>query len=94
VRRLLIACVLGVAAACAGNPSDPRPEGIAASVVGTPFLMAFKIPACVVTLAAAGPAGAAAEMTSADPSDRAVTLRQALDDGIRQNCGPPYVIAP
>jgi len=61
----------------------------AAGVVGTPLLIAFKIPACVVTLGAAAPAAGAA--TLASQNDRERTLQRALEDGIRNNCGPPYV---
>jgi hypothetical protein len=76
-------------AGCAdsGQPADPG--GVFASIVGTPFLIAFKIPVCAATIAIAGPIAGAASLTP-DPDP----LQQALGDGLVANCGPPYVVSP
>jgi hypothetical protein len=86
-------------AACATTP--PREAGAPPgrsdagntllAVVGTPFLIALKIPVCVVSVAVAAPlAGASA--FGGEGSARAT--RRVLGEGIEQNCGPPYVLSP
>jgi hypothetical protein len=95
--RIQAAAILlaGMAAGCASSP--PAGGGFV-SAVGTPFLVAFKIPACITTIALAGPlAGAAALIPENEPlggdGDRREILHD-LDAGLNQNCGPPYVVVP
>jgi hypothetical protein len=59
------------------------------SIIGTPFLIVLKIPACVLTAVIAAPVGAAA--TLAD-GELAWGTRRGLADGLEQNCGPPYAM--
>jgi len=75
--------------ACAGTqgapPSNPGP----AAVLGTPFLIAFKIPFCAATVAIAAPLAGA---TGLAPTVEAREIRRDLDQGLTQNCGPPYAL--
>src|ERR1700733_3386034 len=96
MRRILTAWLLVAAlGACVAAPDQsrtaPPPDGggAALSVVGTPFLIAFKIPVCIVPLAIAGPVGAVASLTDRN-SPLGGEGRDGLSDGITQNCGPPY----
>ncbi|MGH7088572.1 MAG: hypothetical protein ACREFQ_06695, partial [Stellaceae bacterium] len=96
MRIVLAALVL----AFGGCAAAPQPGGggsgggaAALTAVGTPFLVALKLPVCVLTLAAAGPVGALSEI--AEPQTQfGRDLRQGLGDGIAQNCGPPYAVTP
>jgi hypothetical protein len=87
--------VFPILVSCASSPEAP---GAAAhpfpvlKVVAAPFVVAFKIPACVLTAVVAGTVGGASELTPPDQSS--FLLRQNLEDGLEQNCGPPYTITP
>jgi hypothetical protein len=90
----LLVAALGACATPPDQPAQPADGGGAAlSVVGTPFLIAFKIPVCLATLVIAGPVGGAAALTDRN-SPLGDELRDGLADGITQNCGPPYVVTP
>jgi hypothetical protein len=93
-----IALALGLAlglAACAAAPSDdaalapPTPGDVALEVIGTPFLLAFKLPVCVVSAAIAAPLAGIAELARTDMAGR---MENSLADGLERNCGPPYVV--
>jgi len=57
------------------------------SVLGTPFLIAFKIPVCAATLIVAAPtAGMSEAVTNGEEA------RRVLADGVSSNCGPPYAV--
>jgi len=89
------AALLTVAlAGCAGNPEASRQEPSFISVVGTPFLIAFKIPTCVVSVAIAAPLAGASQLAEPSPVIDPPSLRRDLDEGLIHNCGPPYVVAP
>ena len=94
MRWFLLAAVLGLGG-CASPQAAGAPDGgtAALAAVGTPFLIAVKIPLCALTLVAAGPVGAASEIAEPD-SQFGHDLRQGLSDGIAQNCGPPYAVTP
>ena len=95
VKRWLgcLAAVLFLAG-CAEPPSSaPRPVS-AVTAIGTPFLIAFKVPACVATLAIAGPAAALQQLAAPNEDGLQPDIRPALDAGIDQNCGPPYEVVP
>jgi hypothetical protein len=83
----LLLCLSG----CVEPPAQPVS---AVSVVGTPFLIAFKIPACVATLAIAGPAAALQQLAAPNEDRLQPDIRPVLDAGIDENCGPPYVVVP
>ena len=92
-------------ASCASGPSNytagpapatpPSPAARAGetvvSLVGTPFLLAFKIPVCAATVAIAGPLAAAFALTD---GSNARNAQRVLGEGIASNCGPPYVFTP
>ena len=63
----------------------------AVAVVGTPFYWVFKGAACVGGLAIAAPISAVVAL--GDHHTRKEGL-EILGDGVAQNCGPPYVLAP
>jgi hypothetical protein len=77
-------------------------SGTFVSIVGTPFLVALKIPVCVTTVAIGGPIAAASmvaqpsaeEITLAHDPDPERHLRRTINDGLVENCGPPYVLTP
>lgn len=81
-------------AGCATNgtyPDAPNSGGAAVSVVGTPFLLAFKIPVCAVTLAMGPPLAGLAEVANSSrihPWD----VQRGVDQAVAQNCGPPWIL--
>lgn len=78
---------------CTEQP--PPPNSVATiTAVGTPFLIAFKIPACVATVAIAGPAAALQQLAAPNEDGLQPDIRPALDAGMVQNCGPPYYVLP
>jgi class 3 adenylate cyclase len=91
---LLLAIGLSACAAAPKDATAPTAESTIVSVIGTPFLIAFKIPVCAVTLAVAAPAAGAAAMVPPEDNPEPGTARRVLADGVRANCGPPYAIAP
>ncbi len=91
--RFLIAASMLSLAGCASDSTEPTGGASAGntfiSVVGTPFLIALKIPFCVASVAIAAPLAGAAALT---PDGR--DTQQALGAGLASNCGPPYVVNP
>jgi hypothetical protein len=92
--RTLVAGLALSLAGCASAETEPSSGGTSAgdtfiSIVGTPFLIAFKIPVCVASVAIAAPLAGAAALTP----DSGET-RQTLGAGLAENCGPPYVLTP
>lgn len=81
-RSSLVGLCIALLAGCT-TPEGERIE--ATRVLSVPFELAFKVPACVLSVAAAAPASAATYM--AYPGPREQGLRRGLDDGIRHNCG-------
>jgi hypothetical protein len=81
---------------CAMDRTDsdaPSPGAATVSIVGTPFLFAFKIPVCAATLAAGAPLAALTEL--ADPHRfYPHIIRAELDQAVTQNCGPPWILRP
>jgi hypothetical protein len=93
---MMLALALG---ACAAPPpqgaatQQPDAGAVLLAAIGEPFLIVSKVPLCALTLVAAGPIGAAAQLT--DPaSPLGHDVKQGLADGIDANCGPPYYVAP
>jgi len=82
-------------AGCEAPPPPPPPQPVSpVSVFGTPFLIALKIPACVATIAIAGPASALQQLAAPTQDGLQPDIRPVLDFGIEQNCGPPYYVLP
>lgn len=97
MRRMVMAGLVAALGGCAqqqGATTQPIDGGATAlATFGTPFLVVAKLPVCIVTIAMAAPVGAVSELS--DPATPfGHELRQDLSDGIAQNCGPPYVVAP
>ena len=96
--RCMVMAGLVMLGGCAGSQTTASvpapPSGDAAlAAVGSPLLVIGKLPLCILTLVAAAPVGALSE--ASDPADPfGHDLRQDLSDGLAQNCGPPYVVAP
>jgi hypothetical protein len=61
------------------------------SIIGTPFLLAFKIPVCVASAVVAAPLAGASALAG---EESARYTGQILANGLAQNCGPPYVLTP
>ncbi|MGH7263596.1 MAG: hypothetical protein ACREMB_01925 [Candidatus Rokuibacteriota bacterium] len=59
------------------------------NVVATPFYVVFKAAVCATTLVLAVPAAAVVSVT--DPASES-WQRQNLDEGVAENCGPPWVL--
>jgi hypothetical protein len=95
-----VAILLGMAllGACTrASPTEPVAP-VVTGTIATPFLIALKVPTCAMTLAVAGPIEALSELASPSPIapgdyDGAfnAAIRDQVADGIRQNCGPPYL---
>ncbi|MGH6905029.1 MAG: hypothetical protein ACREIR_20075 [Geminicoccaceae bacterium] len=75
------------AAAPARYRTSSRPSDWALSVVGTPFVFAFRAVVCATSAVVAGPT-AALFAVSDDPRGGFAYLRS----GLAQNCGPPYAV--
>jgi hypothetical protein len=70
--------------------ADNRPPGDTfIDIVGTPFLLGFKIPFCLASIVVAGPI---AGMSALSPSEDARETERALGAGLAENCGPPYAV--
>jgi hypothetical protein len=94
ISAAILVAMLGACAQAPGDGSTQIDGGAAVlTAIGTPFLIAAKVPLCALTLAVAGPVGATASLVPpTDPLGHDV--RQGLADGIDQNCGPPYAVTP
>jgi len=88
----------------AAAPPPPPPPPAAAvtaqrsgpsflSIVGTPFLIIFKIPVCLVTAVVAAPLAGLSELPSTANTE-GLDMRNQLENGLAQNCGPPWTISP
>ena len=98
--RIAASLLLLALASCAEPPrSDtqygavPSPQPVA-SVIGTPFLLALKIPVCTATLVITGPIAAGSELVPGDDDMNRILARQYLERQLSNNCGPPYVVGP
>ena len=92
MRRILSISFVALAlSAC--QPGDPNGGRVFLSIVGTPFLLALKIPVCAATIAVAAPLAGVSEISGPATPD-GVDLRNNLGDGLGSNCGPPYVVNP
>jgi hypothetical protein len=83
--------LLAATAACTAPADAPGPQPDVARVLGAPLAVAFKIPACAVSLGATAVAAGALEL--AVPNDRERSLRRSLDYGLQRNCGPFDAVA-
>jgi hypothetical protein len=91
----LIGLLVLVLGACANSGTTAQQQPFV-TVVGTPFLIAFKIPVCATTIALAGPGSALATLTDKGPDRNyaEASLVRDFDYGLNNNCGPPYVVTP
>jgi hypothetical protein len=87
-RVTLVVFLLGLS----GCAAPPDQQLSTVSDVGTPFLIALKVPACVATVLIAGPAAALQQLAAPNQDGLQRDIRPALDAGIDENCGPPYVV--
>ena len=93
----LAACATGAPPPAADQAAPPpvakpgaTPAGWAVAIVGTPFAFAFKTVVCAASLVIAAPI---AGMLALHPDPYPEGL-ETLDDGIANNCGPPWVVSP
>jgi hypothetical protein len=86
--RIAVLCLAGALAACA----EPSPDAAAqfGSTAGTPFMIAFKVPVCVITVLLSAPLVGASGL--AEPTPDTLAVRNGLAEGMAQNCGPPYTL--
>jgi hypothetical protein len=63
---------------------------VAVSVVGTPFLLAFKAVVCAGSLVIAAPSAAVIAPATAWPAKAS----RCWGEGVARNCGPPYILTP
>jgi hypothetical protein len=89
---------LALVAGCTRASRDEPVAPVVTGAIGTPFLIALKAPFCAATLAVAGPITALTELAAPSPIapgdyDGAfnASIRDEVADGVRQNCGPPYI---
>jgi hypothetical protein len=68
----------------------PRSEDFV-STFGTPFVLAFKLPACGATALASGPIAGASALVE---NDGGRETRHEIRETLRRLCGPPYVLTP
>lgn len=86
---LLAACATPPNSPDAAASASPSAESVVTAIIGTPLLIALKIPICAATL----PVVAVGAGMSA-PVERGEEARRVLADGLAQNCGPPYAVMP
>jgi hypothetical protein len=86
---ILGACSSPPSAPDGANAAQPSAASVVLSVLGTPFLIAAKIPVCTATLIVAAPVAGASETVASG-----AMARQILADGVASNCGPPYLLTP
>jgi len=91
---MLVPLALGACTARSDDPAAgaPSAESTVLSAIGTPFLIAFKIPLCVATVLVVGPASGASAVIPPEDNPQQGIARQVLADGLKDNCGPPYVV--
>ena len=95
MRIKIIVSLLALAlSGCVASPEGPRQQSTFISVVGTPFLIALKIPACVGSVAIAAPLAGASQLAESTAVIDEPSLRRDLDEGLVHNCGPPYAVSP
>lgn len=90
-RRIILLALSSNLYGCAAPPPDQQVS--VASTVGTPFLIALKVPVCVATVLVAVPAAALQQLAAPNEDGLRPDIRPALDAGINENCGPAYVVA-
>jgi|ERR1700691_1254193 hypothetical protein len=95
-RKALLGLMILALAGCAGTATSPPPQPSFVGIVGTPWLIALKIPVCTATILMAGPVAAVATLSNPglDGNLAASDTRYDLDRGLNENCGPPYVVTP
>ena len=86
---LLAACSSPPSPPADANAPQPSASSVVLSILGTPFLIAAKIPVCTATLVIAAPAAGISETV-----ESGAQARRVLADGVASNCGPPYVLSP
>ena len=84
----LAALAVVALSACADN--RPQTGADAAAALATPFYVAGKISACVVTAAVGGPLGGLAGLA---PRDDARYFQGEIARGLTANCGTSYGLA-
>ena len=88
--KILPALLVWLVAGCAGPPA-PDPNETFVTAIGTPAFLILKVPTCVGSVLIAAPTAA---ITGLAPTAQARDIRRDIDDGLRYNCGPPYVLQP
>ena len=88
---ILLAVALGGCASSTAPPvAESRAGNTVVAVVGTPFLLAFKVATCALTVAVAAPAAGILAL-GVDPYGEGFDY---LGSGVAHNCGPPYALSP
>ncbi|MDB5408905.1 MAG: hypothetical protein JWL84_3817 [Rhodospirillales bacterium] len=93
-RALIAATIVNLLYACTSQSTAPESAHGFVSVIGTPLLLAFKVPVCAATVVLAAPGAALAAIAEPSPNTAQPPLRPALDQGVAENCGPPYALQP
>jgi len=89
---ILAGCVTAPPPSQAGAPPPPPPGRTALSIIGTPILLAVKIPICVVSVAMAGTlTGVHAALGGTTGPE---SLEQSLGEDVEKNCGSPWAVNP
>jgi hypothetical protein len=100
---VLVLMLSGCAARAAGPVEPQGPYGTAQpvrspevattstvlGVIATPFYLVFKTAVCAASLVIAVPGAALLGLTDRAYEER---WRQELDEGLAENCGPPYTL--
>lgn len=97
-KQLVLTLLVLIVGACSNSGATPQPsQATFVTVVGTPFLVAAKIPLCVSTIALAGPLAGVAALAPNNGPDRnyaEAPVLPELNNALDQNCGPPYIVQP
>jgi hypothetical protein len=82
--------VIILSIALTGCAEGHAPGDTFIDIVGTPFLIGFKIPFCLASIAVAGPI---AGLAALNPGEDGRETERALGAGLAENCGPPYAVS-
>lgn len=87
----LAACVVKTDEETKTTTTEPAPL---ITYIATPFYLPLKVATCAATVPMAGILAGVAQLTPPDSQLNNYDLKGHLDDGVIQNCGPPYLVTP
>jgi len=91
---LLGGCTATVTSVEVKSPPPPYLEASPTSVLGTPFLLAMKVPGCAISLAWGAPLAAVYTLANRGEIPPEQDFRVDAERAVETYCGPPYAVPP